>query len=288
MNCLSCVNASPLDSSYDRTQQLSVYDNEGYSAQFGLVKKNRGDLSPCPVADVAQMNFTQMHERLRVELLRRIERGTVSVSLLARQTGFGKSHLSNFLHNRGQLSLEAMDRMLAAQHLAAADLLPATCNSSQWRTHEESGAVPLVSHNAALFDPHIRPTAVQSMLHLPPKALNGLRSRATPARRAWQRFVAVRISPSDALPMDPLVLPEALAVIDRHYNSLIPYRPSRPNLCAVRDGAHLTLRYADYLSTRLVLRPLSIKFPVDLIELGPAASPGEYIAGRVVLIINEP
>jgi len=234
------------------------------------------------------MNFTQMHERLRVELLRRIERGTVSVSLLARQTGFGKSHLSNFLHNRGQLSLEAMDRMLAAQHMAAADLLPATHNSSHWSANEDSSEVPVVSHHAALWDPHIRHTTVQGTLHLPPKALHGLRARTTPARRAWQRFVAVRVSSTDALAMDPLVLPEALAIIDRHYNSLIPYRPSRPNLLAVRDGAHLALRYADVLATRLVLRPLSINFPVDLIELGPDTSPGEYIAGRVVLIFNEP
>ena len=71
------------------------------------------------------MNFTQMHERLRLELLRRIQRGTLSVSLLARQTGFGQAHLSNFLHSRRQLSLEAMDRILAAQHLTVADLLPA-------------------------------------------------------------------------------------------------------------------------------------------------------------------
>ena len=71
------------------------------------------------------MNFTQMHERLRLEMLRRIQRGTASVSLLARQTGLGQSHLSNFLHCRRQLSLEALDRVLAAQHLTAADLLPA-------------------------------------------------------------------------------------------------------------------------------------------------------------------
>src|SRR6202048_2371200 len=76
------------------------------------------------VADFPQMNFTQMHERLRLELLRRIERGTLSVSLLARQTGFGQSHLSNFLRSRRQLSLEALDHVLAAQHLTAADLLP--------------------------------------------------------------------------------------------------------------------------------------------------------------------
>jgi hypothetical protein len=78
------------------------------------------------VADFPQMNITQMHERLRLELLRRIQRGTLSVSLLARQTGFGQAHLSNFLNCRRQLSLEAMDRILASQRMAAGDLLPAT------------------------------------------------------------------------------------------------------------------------------------------------------------------
>lgn len=87
--------------------------------------------------------------------------------------------------------------------------------------------------------------------------------------------------------MDPLLLPNALAVIDRHYNSLIPYHDNRSNLYAVRDGAHLTLRFADYVSMRLVLRPLGLGFPVDLIEIGPGTSPGDLIAGRVVLIINE-
>ncbi len=88
--------------------------------------------------------------------------------------------------------------------------------------------------------------------------------------------------------MDPLVLPEALTVIDRHYNSLAPYRPNRPNLYAVRNGAHLTLRYVDFLANRLVLRPHNITFPVDLIEVEPGESPSELIAGRVVLILNEP
>ncbi len=57
------------------------------------------------------MNFTQMHERLRLELLRRMQRGSLSVSLLARETGFGQPHLSNFLRGRRRLSLEAMDRI---------------------------------------------------------------------------------------------------------------------------------------------------------------------------------
>ena len=237
------------------------------------------------------MNFTQMHERLRLELLRRIQRGTVSVSLLARQTGFGQAHLSNFLHSRRQLSLEAMDRILAAQHLAAGDLLPASyqgVGQGQVGPGEESSAVPVVSHSAALFEPFIRPSAVQSMLHLPDGMLQTIRTRVSSTRRAWQRFVAVRIPSADALPMEPLILPDAIALLDRHYTSLMPYRPNRPNVYAIRHGSHLTLRYADFLSGRLVLRPQNIAFAVDLIEIATNESIGDLIAGRVALILNEP
>jgi transcriptional regulator with XRE-family HTH domain len=234
------------------------------------------------------MNFTQMHERLRLELLRRIQRGTLSVSLLARQTGYGQPHLSNFLHTRRQLSLEALDRILTAQHLSVNDLLPATYKREAVPTDEEGGSVPVVSHAAALFEPYIRPTAVQSMLYLPTGLLQSIRARVLNPRRAWQRFVAVRVSGSDAMAMEPLVLPDAIVLIDRHYSSLIPYRPNRPNLYAVRHGAHLTLRYVDFVSNRLVLRPHSIAFPVDLVEIDPGESPSELIAGRIALILNEP
>jgi len=97
----------------------------------------------------------------------------------------------------------------------------------------------------------------------------------------------VRIAASDAASMEPLVLPEAVAVIDRHYTSLMPYRTDRPNVYAVRNGSHLTLRYADFQSNRLVLRPHNLAFPVDLIDVDPEGSPSDLIAGRVVLILNE-
>lgn len=234
------------------------------------------------------MNFTQMHERLRLELLPRIQRGTVSVSLLARQTGFDQSHLSNFLHSRRQLSLEAIDRVIAAQHMTAADLLPVLRQPGSLRLDEEESSVPLVSHHAALFEPYIRPSAAQSMLRLPAGILDSIRTRVTSPRRAWQRFVAVRVSAADALPMEPLVLPEATALLDRHYTSLTAYRPNRPNLYAVRHGSHLTLRYVDFVANRLVLRPHNIGFPVDLIEVDPNEAPGDLLAGRVALILNEP
>ncbi len=125
------------------------------------------------------------------------------------------------------------------------------------------------------------------MLHLPSGALQNVRARATNVRRAWQRFVAIRVSPADALPMEPLVLPEAIALIDRHYNVLLPYRPNRPNLYAVRHGAHLTLRYAEFQSSRLILRPQNIAFPVELIAMDQEESPSDLLTGRIALILNE-
>ena len=228
-----------------------------------------------------------MHERLRIELLRRIQRGTVSVSLLGRQTGFGQAHLSNFLHRRRQLSLEAMDRILTAQHLTVADLLP----SAQQLKPEPGGsdvcAIPVVSHSVALFEPVIRPSAIQSLLYLPAVAVESVHSHASVTRRAWERFVAIRVLAVDAPAMDPLLLPEAITLIDRHYNSLLPYRPNRANLYAVRDGSHLKFRYVDFLASRLVLRPHNLAFPVDLIDVDPEESPNELLVGRIAMILSE-
>jgi hypothetical protein len=234
------------------------------------------------------MNFSQMHERLRLELLRRIQRGTLSVSLLSRQTGFGQPHLSNFLHGRRQLSLDALDRVLASQHIDAGDLLPSTQQSVEKMGGVESSAIPIVSHAAALFEPFIRPSAVLDILHMPTGLLQTCRARASKRHSAWQRFVAVRIPAADAAPMEPLVLPDAVVVVDRHYRSIMAYGPDRPTLYAVRHGAHLRLRFVDFLANRLVLRPYNIAYPVDLIEIEAEETPSDLLTGRVVFILNRP
>jgi hypothetical protein len=233
------------------------------------------------------MKFLQIHERLRLEMLRRIQRGTLSVSLLARQTGFGQPHLSNFLRGRRQLSLAGMDRILAAQRLGAGDLLPVLAHREPGPDSEEHGAVPLVTHAAALFERIIRPSAVQLTLHFPAAMLASMRSRAPASRRAWQRFVAVLIDAPEAQAMEPMVQPEAIALIDRHYNTVAPYRPNRPNVYAVRQGSHLRLRYVEIGLNRLVLRPHNLVFPVELIDTSQEDSPGDLLAGRVALVVNE-
>ena len=88
--------------------------------------------------------------------------------------------------------------------------------------------------------------------------------------------------------MEPLILPEAVVLLDRHYISLAQYRPTRANVYAVRNGAHLTLRYVDFLAARLVLRPHNLAYPVDAIEVDSGESSSELLAGRVALILNVP
>lgn len=239
------------------------------------------------VADFPQMNFSQLHERLRLELLRRIDRGTLSVSLLARQTGFGQSHISNFLRSRRQLSLEALDRVLLSQRMTTGDLLPVNVYRTDPASGDEEGSVLMVSHSAALFEPLIRPSSVRGILHLPKGLLPSIHTRPAVSRRPWQRFVAVSVPAADASPMDPLVQPDAMVLLDRHYQSLTPYRPNRPNIYAVRLGQHLVLRYVDFLANRLVLRPHNLGCPVDLLEIAPGEAPADLIVGRIALTLNE-
>jgi transcriptional regulator with XRE-family HTH domain len=242
---------------------------------------------PSLAANFPQMNFTQLHERVRQELLRRIQRGTLSVSLLARQTGFAQSHVSHFLRCKRQLSLEALDRVLAAQQLAIPDLMPANRKNAAFQSDDEANAVPIVSHLAALYEPLVREAEIQTMLHLPPGMLESVRAGAPSTRRAWQRFVAVRFQAGDFLPMEPLMLRGTIALLDRHYTSFAPYRPYRHNLYAVLLGAHLQLRYVDFQAGRLVLRPHNIAYPVNLIEPSSGEPVNRLVAGRVVLIVTE-
>jgi len=87
--------------------------------------------------------------------------------------------------------------------------------------------------------------------------------------------------------MEPMLAPGTIAVLDRHYNSLAPYRSHQPTLYAVRCGAALLLRFVDFDEGRLILRPYSRAFPVQLIAMEAERVPGDYIVGRVCMVISE-
>ena len=231
------------------------------------------------------MNISQIDERLRAVLLRRIERGEITVGLLARQTRLAKSHLSKYLHAKGGLSIAATDRILAAQHLNAEDLIG--LGTSVRSRIELTQAVPVVRQASALFDPEIRASVVQMWLPLPAEWLQSLENRSLRSRISWRRFVAMRVDDESARAMEPLTYERTIAVIDRHYNTLDACHPPRQNVYAVRDGRQVVLRYIDRIGDHLIIRPLSIGISANLIEIGANTNPGEYIAGRVVMTLNE-
>jgi transcriptional regulator with XRE-family HTH domain len=234
------------------------------------------------------MNFTQLQERLRLELLRRIDRGSVNGALLARQTGFQPSHISNFLRRRRTLSLDALDRLLAAQMLTVGDLLALEDIPSAPRETASSithTAVPVVAPAAAIHDAVPPGSATLDLVQLPLGILEQMRSRRATSRRGWSRFVSVRLTRQQAAGMQPLLPPETIAVIDRHYNSPVPYQPPQPSIFAVRVGNALHFRIAEFENNRLILRPVELNYPVQLLALGPHEMPSDLIVGRVCLTV---
>ena len=235
------------------------------------------------------MTFLQLQERVRLELLRRIERGTLSVSLLARQTGLGQPHISNFLHSRRGLSLKTLDRILEAQHLQIADLLPARRGARDEIRDESVGAVveiPLVAQAVAVFEPYIRLSSTIAMLPFFEDAVKGLEPRCSNARRQWDRFVAVRIGAEDARPMEPVLQADAVVVLDRHYTSFHPYQEGGVNLYGARLGSHMVVRYAQFQEERVVLRAHQARVKAEVLEPGPGETGNDLLVGRVVLVVN--
>ncbi len=237
------------------------------------------------------MNVAQIHERLRLEIARRIDRGLLTGTVLARQTGLQSSHISNFIHRKRKLSLAAIDRILAAQMLSVEDLLPArhsrAVEASNAPLEDTVDSVPLVSQAIAMNSPGISMSSSVEMLRLPAGILEHLRPRRAIIRRDWQRFLAVRVTAAQARPMVPVLAPHSIVVIDRHYNSLVSHQPSRPSLFAVNVANSLVFRYVSFDSDRLILRPQALDHPVDLLSLGPTQSPSSLIVGRICICISE-
>src|ERR1039458_7454057 len=103
----------------------------------------------------------------------------------------------------------------------------------------------------------------------------------------WQRYVAVQADAQQAAAMASMIAPGAVVVLDRHYRSLAAYRPQQRTLYAVRAGAGagLALRHVELDGGNLVLRPLALTFPVQVVTPGPQETAADYIVGRVCVVV---
>jgi transcriptional regulator with XRE-family HTH domain len=243
----------------------------------------------CSPEAIKTMNFQDLHELLRLELLRRIERGTLTGTRLAQQTGFQQAHISNFLNGKRALSLDGLDRVLAAQQITIDQLLPVDLLAAAAApvSPEPVEIVPVVSSSAAMDEPRMPAAAIIETLHISASRLADNRARPSPKSLHLQRFVAIRADVQQAAGMSPLLAPGTVAVIDRHYNSLAPYRALEPTLYAVRSGNALLLRFADFDHNCLILRPAEASCSVQLLPLAPHETPADYLIGRVCLLFYE-
>jgi hypothetical protein len=248
------------------------------------------------------MNFQDLHELLRLELLRRIERGSLTRTRLAQQAGFQQAHISNFLNRKRALSLEGLDRVLASQNLTvehiAAQILPLSLDANSPSPTPEPAElapvelVPVVSPSTAMDETRIHPSAIIETIQVDAQRLHDNRAHRTaanhPAASAnLQRFVAIRTDAQQSAAMEPLLSTGAIVILDRHYNSLAPYRAHQRTLYAVRSGPALLLRYLESGAGNLILRPCSMAFPIQILPLAHHESPADYIVGRVCLILSE-
>ncbi len=239
------------------------------------------------------MNFADLHELLRLNILQRIAAGDLTGTRLAQQTEFRQGHISNFLNKKRALSLEGLDRVLASQGTTIEDIMPvevmaAAASSGADVTPDDAiSLIPLVSASVAGEVAQIPPSAVFETLPLITSRL--VNNHARPSRRnaGWQRFVALRIDAQQAAAMEPTLASGMVAVVDRHYNSVAPYRSHQPTLYVVRYGTGVLIRHVEFDDGRLILRPTANDCGIQLIAIAANESASDYIVGRVCLLHNE-
>ena len=231
------------------------------------------------------MQFLHLQEKLRRSLLARIEQGELTGLRLAQEAGFKQAHISNFLHAKRGLSLHAMDRILRVQGLSVVDLLElddinrrATIPPPPETDFEN---VFLVDPEIAAAAPIIAGRLVKEIHKFRRSFLRRLRSDPAPRSADTQRFVMIRADAALGSSMQPRLSPGATVLIDRHYNSLKPYRRAESNIYAIRKDASCTIRYLELAGQNLVLRPNHPAYPVEVLPIKAGSLPFDYIVGRV-------
>jgi hypothetical protein len=234
------------------------------------------------------MKFRTLQDNLRKTLWERIEARELTGLGLAGQTGFKQAHISNFLNRKRGLSLEGMDRVLNVQHLSVLDLLdPAEVNkraSILAPSEDEFESVVAAESRIAASEALIMSMHVKEILKFKKSFLKRLRAAMEGDREGWERFVVIRVDAREGMSMYPRTLPGATLLIDRHYNSLAPYRKGEHNMYAVRKDPGCTIKYVELANHHLVLRPHNAAYPVEVLTMEHGMKPGDYIVGRVCYV----
>ena len=234
------------------------------------------------------MKFRALQENLRKALWQRIGEGELTGLRLARETGFKQAHISNFLNRKRGLSVDGMDKVLNVQRLSVLDLLdPDEINkraSIVLPSEDEFHNVLLVDGVVAARQPAIMSMRVKDVVKFKKSFLRKLRPETEGDRESWERFVIIRADGREGMSMYPRLLPGATLLIDRHYNSLKPYRKGESNMYAVAINNTCTVKYVEVAGNNLVLRPHNHAYPVEVMPMDPGKKVHDYLIGRVCYV----
>ena len=234
------------------------------------------------------MKFKALQENLRKTLWDRIEEGDLTGLRLAQQTGFKQAHISNFLNRKRGLSLEGMDKVLNVQHLSVLDLIEPTEVNKRASilppTDDEFDNVLLVDGPVAATEPLIMSMNVREMLKFKKSFLRKMRPELEGDRESWERFVIIRADAREGMSMYPRLLPGATVLLDRHYNSLKPYRKGEFNMYAVAKDGDCTVKYVEVAGNHLILRPHNQAYPIEVLTMDEGKTAADYLVGRVCYV----
>jgi Peptidase S24-like len=234
------------------------------------------------------MKFRMLQENLRRILWERIDAGDLTGLRLAHQTGFKQAHISNFLNHKRGLSLEGMDKVLSVQHLSVLDLIdPSEINkraSILPPSEDEFENVAVTDLHVAANEARIMSMHVKDRLKFKKSFLKRLKREMEGDRGGWDRFVIVKADAHEGITMCPRIMPGATLLLDRHYNSLIPYRKGASNMYAVRKGNNCTIKYLDTDRHHVILRSHNRDYPTEVMTLKDGQRPSDYIVGRVCYV----
>jgi peptidase S24-like protein len=237
------------------------------------------------------MKLKVVQENLRKVLWKRIDAGEFTGTKLADQTGFKQAHISNFLNRKRQLSIAGFDKILAVQKLSVLDLLDPNEVSKRATifppSDDEFENVAVVEPQIAAEEPLVQAMNVKDVLKFKKAFLERLQAESERSRADWQRFVLLKVDAHEGMSMYPRLLPGSTVLLDRHYNSLKPYREGERNMYAVRAGGGCVIKYVELLGHNLVLRPHNEAYPISVVPIEEGKRYVDYIVGRVCHVANE-
>jgi hypothetical protein len=151
-------------------------------------------------------------------------------------------------------------------------------------SEDEFDSVLVAEPQVAAQEQLIMSMHVKEILKFKKTFLRRLRADMEGDRDRWERFVVIKVDAREGMSMYPRMLPGANLLIDRHYNSLTPYRKGEQNMYAVLKDDACTIKYVEVADRNLVLRPHNHAYPVEVLPMEEGHKPGDYIVGRVCYV----